>query len=270
MKPGVYHNMPAAEYHSSPGLSKSMMGKLAKSPAHLKAWMDNPSEETPAMRTGTLVHMCVLEPDQWGLMIDEPQCDKRTTEGKQMWSEFDRSVPKNRRLYKGERQHAEAIRDALYANPVVDDLLAAGRSEVSLFARHNSGTLLRCRLDRLSPDAIIDIKTTVDASPEAFTRNVCSMLYHLQDAHYLDLAERCGLSVKRFMFIAVEKNPPYCSAVYELDEEFRRRGMALREKLVAQYQTCTDMDSWPGYTSQITTLSAPKWAPTTNEEYYNG
>ena len=67
--PGIYFDMPAAEYHAAPGLSNSGMKKLAVSP--LRYWYHeiNPApkveeEETVALRIGSALHCAVLEKDE--------------------------------------------------------------------------------------------------------------------------------------------------------------------------------------------------------------
>lgn len=69
MKPGIYYDMPAAEYHAAPGLSHSGMKHLAVSPLrywHLKL-NPIPPEESPSayLDFGSALHCAVLEPEQF-------------------------------------------------------------------------------------------------------------------------------------------------------------------------------------------------------------
>ena len=59
---GRYTDMSNEDYHRSPAISKSGMDRLAISPEHYQAYLLERREETPAMKTGTAVHMAVLEP----------------------------------------------------------------------------------------------------------------------------------------------------------------------------------------------------------------
>lgn len=57
--------MTNAEYHGGPGVSKSLLDLIARSPAHMKAALDRPPEErtpTAAQAIGTAFHALVLEP----------------------------------------------------------------------------------------------------------------------------------------------------------------------------------------------------------------
>lgn len=50
------------EYNEAPGVRRSALFNMAKSPAHYKWSVDNPAKETPALAFGRALHCCVLEP----------------------------------------------------------------------------------------------------------------------------------------------------------------------------------------------------------------
>lgn len=66
MKPGIYDNIPNAEYHSGPGVSNSGLALIRRSPLHYRAKVlaanDN-HESTPAQALGTAFHAMMLEPE---------------------------------------------------------------------------------------------------------------------------------------------------------------------------------------------------------------
>jgi exodeoxyribonuclease VIII len=65
MKPGIYPDISNADYHGGPGVSKSLLDLIERSPAHLKAALDAPREDrvpTAAQAIGTAFHALVLEP----------------------------------------------------------------------------------------------------------------------------------------------------------------------------------------------------------------
>lgn len=67
MEPGIYPDIPNDEYHKGPGVSKSGLDLIAKSPAHyyhaVNAANDNDREPTVAQAFGTAFHTLLLEPD---------------------------------------------------------------------------------------------------------------------------------------------------------------------------------------------------------------
>lgn len=108
--------------------------------------------------------------------------------------------------------------------------------------------------------AIIDFKTTNDASPSGFTRSTATYAYFMQAAWYLDaLRFATGRDDGAFILIATEKEPPYVSGVYELTEPYRRIGEWRNERAVELYQRCTAAGRWPMYSDDIEQLSAPVW-----------
>lgn len=68
MKPGVYAGIPNAEYHGGPGISKSGLDLIHRSPMHYHAVVtaanDN-HESTAAQAIGTAAHMLILEPGEF-------------------------------------------------------------------------------------------------------------------------------------------------------------------------------------------------------------
>lgn len=67
MKPGVYEGIPNAEYHGGPGISKSGLDLVHRSPMHYQAVVTaaNDHTPTPAQEIGTAVHMAILEPEEF-------------------------------------------------------------------------------------------------------------------------------------------------------------------------------------------------------------
>lgn len=74
MKPGVYRGLSNDEYHSGPGVSKSLLDLLRQSPAHLRAAITStePRKPTAAQSFGTAFHMILLEPERFAASYCEP------------------------------------------------------------------------------------------------------------------------------------------------------------------------------------------------------
>ena len=93
------------------------------------------------------------------------------------------------------------------------------------------------------------------ASPAAFAKSVANFRYDVQQAHYCE-----GFNVDRFVFVAIEKEPPYLVGVYVLDDIAELRGQRLRERDIQLYLDCAENDFWPGYSATIAELSLPNWS----------
>ena len=87
------------------------------------------------------------------------------------------------------------------------------------------GLLYRVRPDRLLvlnniPVAAIDWKSCRDASEKAFRTDFWRFRYDLQAAFYCDILQ---IPMDQFFYVAIEKEFPYNSAVFSLDEDTQQK-----------------------------------------------
>ena len=260
--PGVYHGMPAQDYHAIDALSASGAKHLLRSPAHYLAQKEKPMEPTAAMRLGTAVHTMILEPEKADIEIARaPKVDKRTKVGKETLELFERENAGKLILDADVYDKAAAIADAVAKHPVASKLLTDGQAETSMLWEAHNGIPCKARFDYYKGDGIIDIKTTQDASPDAFARSIAGFKYHAQAAHYLQgYREVTGWDADHFTFIAVETEAPYAIGIYTLDEASLMSGRILMEKAALAYRTAQEPASWQGYSPNPMTISVPSWA----------
>ena len=64
--------------------------------------------------------------------------------------------------------------------------------------------------------------------------------------------------MNNFVFIAIEKELPYATAIYTLDEEALQFGIQQFNDLMTEYAKCMKTDNWPSY--GIKNLTLPKYA----------
>lgn len=171
-----------------------------------------------------------------------------------------------------------AMRDAVMAHQAAGALLtgAPGKAEQSVYwIDAETGLLCRCRPDFWRQDGIVvDVKTCEDASPEGFAKAVANWRYHVQHPFYTDginamreqlLAKETPPAdipapVRAFVFLAVEKKPPYAVGVYVLEHEAVELGHLEYRRDLATLKQCIDSDTWPGYGDAIQPLQLPRWA----------
>lgn len=255
--PRIVPDMPAPDYHAHKAVSKSLLDKLAKSPLHAKAYLDGIAEPpTPAMQFGTALHTAVLEPDRFASEYATWEGDRRTKDGK---AAYEKLLASGKSIISvADYDVITAMLSSILQHPIAGNLLKGGVVENSIFWTHpRTGLECKARPDYWiqDNDLIVDLKTTEDASPAGFARSIAAYRYHVQAAHYLD-----GAHAARFLFIAIEKKAPYAVGVYELDAEALTLGQAMRERDIEQYASCVEFDTWPGYATEIQTLTLPKWA----------
>jgi exodeoxyribonuclease VIII len=248
-------DMPAEKYHAVDALSKSMMSKILKSPAHYKAALEEHQEPTKSMQMGTAIHTAVLEPQLYSQVVAviPPDIDGRTKDGK-AWKEQHKS---RIHLTHAEDIDVQGVANSVRRHPFWDIIHLPHRIEASVFAQdEETGIALKARPDLwvLEPAILVDVKTTDDATPEGFSRTVGSFGYHIQAAHYMAMT-----GAESFIFVAVERKAPYAVAIYKLDAEWLQAGANLRRKAISTLHECRALDSWPAYPTATQTLSCPKW-----------
>ena len=117
----------------------------------------------------------------------------------------------------------------------------------------------RCDLITMDNTVIVDLKTTEDASAEGFAKSFMSYGYWMQAAHYISICRASGIPIEKFLFIAAEKNPPYCTAIYELDATSLEKAFAIRHRLMENLSDCIARNEFPAYTKGTQALTMPPW-----------
>jgi exodeoxyribonuclease VIII len=194
---------------------------------------------------------------------NRPSSVKITTKDGMAWREAHQDKPI---ITREQNDDILGMINAAWSIPIVSRILGRpGHSEVSMFSNHpETGLLLKGRVDRQTTDeqgalTFVDVKTTDDASLAAFARTVAKFRYHVQDAMYSTIAESLGLAKPFFLFVAIERKPPYAVGVYQLDDGSKEHGKLALERELALFKTCSESNQWPGYPEAIQILSLPNW-----------
>ena len=107
---------------------------------------------------------------------------------------------------------------------------------------------------------ILDLKTTDDASPEAFGKKAFNLGYHIQAAYYTYLVQQCfGDENVDFLFCAIERNRPHCVGLYRAPELMIQKGRDLFDRALNTLSACKLSERFPGYVSTVSDLSIPAW-----------
>ncbi len=266
---GIFHGISIEQYRRMPGLSKSQFDLLHESPQIFDEFRRGiyVPEQTPAMQMGSFVHAVVLEDrrdfvvqpamieDENGVSI---KWDGRKTICK-LWTEAQiKSI-----ITQGESDKIEAMARACVFDPLASKLLGAGKAEVSLFALDPDGRAFKARPDWVGADYFADIKTTIDASTDAFSKEIHSRRYHVQAALYLQVARWLGMPQTKFYFIAVQKSNPPRINVRELHESALDLGACELGDDLELLRECEASGNWFGYSGKsgaIEKVDVPSWA----------
>jgi exodeoxyribonuclease VIII len=251
---GIIPDMSNADYHAAAGISKSGLDLIAKCPAIYKArYIDGEQQEaTAAMRIGAAAHMMVFQPEIYHDHYSvRPDVDGRTKEGKAIITRFVADNQGKTILTYDEHAKVLEIEAAVMDTPSAYHLVNGGVAERSYFAEHrfnSEETILRkVRPDYEANNLLIDLKTTTDASADAFSRTCWNMRYHVQAAYYLDTVEMVtGCRPDGFVFIAVEKDSGQV-AVYVASKSMIEAGRAQYQHDLETYRRHPGFCRWPAH-----------------------
>ena len=256
---GVYPSMPAAEYHAAERLSSGGARKLLQSQMHYLFARQNPTEPTAAMEFGSAVHFGVLEPLDFDARVKlGPNIGTRT----KGWGEFCAANPGFICLTPDDHARALECIAAVRAHPAARRLLDGAEIEMSVFWHDGQyGVPCKARFDIRNLGGLADLKTTGNASPEAFARTCVEYLYHVQAWHYWNGAEHAlNASPQFFAFVIVERDPPHAVAVRTLGRASLMKGARLLDEAMARYRDALATGAWHGYPDTIEAFELPRYA----------
>ena len=265
---GTYSGLSDDEYRNKRGFSSTMVRRFLDAPAKAQYLLSGEHEPEPpseTLITGQLCHALVLEPEtvphRFAVM---PEGLKRTTKaGKQTYAELQQTVGDQGHVVSHKQMMiAEGVRQSVLNHPLASQYLALGQPELSVFVRDPiTDVLLCCRCDWLCryPAVIVDLKTSQTASADGFARHALHYGYHLQAAHYLEVCRLAKIDAHDFVFIAVEKEPPYLCQLFHLSAQLLETTCEQWRLAVNQYAQCVADNHWPGYGNEIVSIEQPRW-----------
>jgi len=125
--------------------------------------------------------------------------------------------------------------------------------------------------DLLRPDIgfQVDIKSCVSAHPVKFSKDAYQLGYHIQVAMGLDITSAVmNTSIDTFLFLALEKTPPYLGALYDA-VNFIDYGRSIYRKRLLSIYRYAKKNFWPGYSiyspmegDEEINKPIPLWLPT--------
>lgn len=261
-EPGIY-DLSNDEYHASPGVSRSALWTFKQLPALYEYQYlsgEYIREEKEAYVLGELVHTLVLEPQLFAeKFFVMPDCDRRTTIGKNLYTTAQMSAGSRVIIKQEVLDIANAMRDALIREPIIADILDGASCEKSIYWKDpKTGILCKCRPDIMQGVVVGDLKTTEDASYRSFQMSAIKYGYLMQAAMIEEGLRSIGVQMERFVFICVEKKPPYLVGIYMLDSDALSMARHQFHSVLESFAESVDKQDWRGYGVQL--LKAPGWA----------
>ncbi|MCC7375378.1 MAG: PD-(D/E)XK nuclease-like domain-containing protein [Verrucomicrobiales bacterium] len=252
-----HHPISFAEYRAIDAVSNSALKHIDRSPRHMLNAQQYPMETTDAMRFGTLVdHLLFGTECQY---VVSPYDDFRTKEAKEWKLEHTHAGVA---IFKPDKmKEAENLAYALKHHPDVAEILKTGRSQVAV-VREIEGVKVKGLFDWMPDDtlAIADLKTTEDASEDAFQRHALNMGYHAQQALYHDLWAAETDEDAHMLWIVGETGLPHEVAVYRCMDDMLELGRQLYRRRLARFREALESGIWQGYPQGIQPMHLPAWA----------
>lgn len=263
------------DYDSWEGLRASHIHRMMRSPAHYKASLKT-DKRTEALEDGKLVHQMLEDGERFlGQIVEEPIFEGLTQDGRMSTRSKEAQLRRNEWLdglpddaipLKTEKFVMMAgIAKSMMSHKYVKNIIKEGDRECGLRVQDpETGLILKCRLDLItSRGHLVDFKTTRDAQPSAFVRNIHDVnkyFYALQIAHYMHCLRIAKLNKQDNAYIiAIEKEEPWGIQIYPLDTGKIDHGEWWRKKLTQTYKQCLDTDVWPGYPEKPVDYDLPEW-----------
>ena len=270
---GLNPGLPEDIYFNHPALSASGAKLLAKSPA-LYRWRQAHPETKKAFDIGHAVHCDLLGVGPEIVAIPDEMLASNGATSTKAAKDFIAAarsagqVPLKQEEVGAIRAMASSARGWL-ATAGMSVIFDAdhGDAEVSILWRDDEyGIDRRARLDWLHgeipgpPRVIVDVKTTVNADPRTIGKRMADLDYHMSAAWYVDAVEATtGATDVEFWHLNIEKSAPYLASCTRLDTDALAVGRRKNTAAIRRYLDCLDTATWPGYPTDIVTVSLPPW-----------
>ena len=224
----------------------SHLKNIAKSPAHFKA-SQRDYKPSAVQQLGRAIH---------AMVFDQPYVlfPGKVRRGK-VWDAFKEEHSGSLIINQKEHDEAEAIAYSILHSPAHAKLL--GTQEETL-RWEMEGIQCEGTPDVFSDVLLTDLKSTVDASPDRFTRDCFRYTYHAQIAWYRNALEILGYPVPNDCYIVgVEKTAPYPVTIFRLTDATLEAGERTWRAWWETFKNCQESKCWPGYSEAILDLDVP-------------
>jgi hypothetical protein len=264
MKPGLYKNLSDTEYFAIDAFSRSFGKDLKRSPMHAKYWKENPKEPTENLKFGTFLHVGIITPSELkNKYYRSVKLDKRKGDDKAIDKYLDKQ---NEGKLEAKPKWFSALQGIIFRlkeHPSARKLLSGVdmREATAVWENKKTGVLCKARADLINTEleTIIDLKSCNDARSMPFGKDIVNYSYDLQATAYLEGFKAAGVNVRRFVLIAIEKDPPYAVAVYEVPIEVIIACQNEWHEYLKTYSECKANNRWPGYSDGVQFAEIPNW-----------
>jgi hypothetical protein len=263
-----------ADYHASSAIGSSIIKTMEQhTPLHAWAKYINPervpSEPSAQQILGSVIHSAMLEPavfdDEYTVLPDG--IDRRTNAGKALFADI--LATGKTPVKQVEWEIAMSCMAACEAHPFMQKIRTLSPKFEQSFFFERMGFQCKIRPDiEIAPcgaypnGAIVDLKTTVDASPAGFPKQMWNLLMHVQASFYKRAYRiKYGtIAEPEFFWFAQEKTAPFANKVYRCTDEMEYEGNVIVARQLDILRECFETGVWQGYGHDVQDAEFPSWA----------
>lgn len=277
MKDGIYTDISITDYHANKThLSATQLKRARKSLKEWKWYIDGKIEQPTASHLdfGNAFELALLSPEEFAkevaVMPDAEWCrevlqkndaivkPRATAAYKEAYNEW---ILGREGLYtimdKGPEswETIQQMMESCYADKVIQGLIRNTEYQLSLFwTDPETGIKLKTRPDicKRKKNVVVNVKTTNDASPEAFSRDLVKYDYPLQATVEITGCIESGLmdKVDSYFWLVCEKVAPFNAVIYEFTEEDRGMAEVEYKYLLNKIKKAEEEQLYPGYSDR--------------------
>jgi hypothetical protein len=242
MKAGIFNDIGIEEYHAEKAwFSSTALRKAKKSLKLFKLYLNGyfDDEEKPQFDFGNAFELALLDPVEFDRKVAvetdilnsiyETKPDTKSPRSTTMYKEwFDEQKRLNKYVIpadgKGSFRTIEEMLKSCHADAVIQRLIKNIEYNYSIcWIDDETGLQLKTRPDicKVKKNIIVDVKTTIDGSPEAFSKSLANYDYPFQAVMQIDGVLQSGFmeKVDNYFWLVIEKEPPFSATLYEFQKE---------------------------------------------------
>lgn len=276
MENGIYDNITINDYHanrthvSATGIKHAkaslkqfkwfLDGKFDQDALHLD--FGNAAELALLDKKGFEENVAIYQTEYWTqLALQEKPELKKPKNSARYQAEVSKFESANQGKYlipdvgRQSFQYIEEMLKSVHMDATIQKLLEGTQYQLSLFwTDDQTGLNLKTRPDicKVKKNVIVNLKTTINGSPEAFSRDLVKYDYPLQACVEISGCLATGLmnSVDNYFWLVLEKEPPFCATIYEFQESDIKSTMMEYEYLITKIAEAKEKDFYPGYSDR--------------------
>ena len=251
------------KYHNdTTRISKSGLDLIRRAPAYYKErYLNHKSKKsTKALVFGSAFHTFILEHDKFAddfaVIPEFTGVGSRTKKNEFLENNIDKNV-----ISSEEFMHIVGMYNSILEHPIASKLLYESGFVEKVFnwTDKSTGVKCKCKPDKycFNSKLIIDLKSTDNASINDFQYSAKKYRYYVQDSFYTDGLLSNNIEVDGFIFIAVEKSPPYLVNLFSYGPNEKEIGRMEYIEDLNVFANCKDKNDFHGYSQEIKELTIP-------------